>query len=130
MSCSTAPKLYEKFPHPLSARGGGRRAHCGTEPPCWARPTTNGTGAVVIEAAIDGEAVPYAFLLKMLFTALTLGAGFRGGEIVPIFFTRGDVRLCSCAAAGSAAAAGRGAGYGSAVLRLHQQPAGVHLPGD
>lgn len=24
----------------------------------------NGTGAVVIEAAIDGEAVPYAFLLK------------------------------------------------------------------
>ena len=47
----------------------------------------NGTGAAVIEAAIDGEAVPYAFLLKMLFTALTLGAGFKGGEIVPIFFT-------------------------------------------
>ena len=46
-----------------------------------------GTGAAVIEAAIDGEAVPYAFLLKMLFTALTLGAGFKGGEIVPIFFT-------------------------------------------
>ena len=44
-------------------------------------------GAAVIEAAIDGEAVPYAFLLKMLFTALTLGAGFKGGEIVPIFFT-------------------------------------------
>ena len=47
----------------------------------------NGAGAAVIEAAIDGEAVPYAFLLKMLFTALTLGAGFKGGEIVPIFFT-------------------------------------------
>ena len=31
--------------------------------------------------------MPYAFLLKMLFTALTLGAGFKGGEIVPIFFT-------------------------------------------
>ena len=47
----------------------------------------NGAGAAVIEAAIDGKAVPYAFLLKMLFTALTLGAGFKGGEIVPIFFT-------------------------------------------
>ena len=47
----------------------------------------NGAGGAVIEAAMDGEAVPYAFLLKMLFTALTLGAGFKGGEIVPIFFT-------------------------------------------
>ena len=27
------------------------------------------------------------FLLKILFTALTLGAGFRGGEIVPALFT-------------------------------------------
>ena len=42
---------------------------------------------LLVVAAIDGEAVPYAFLLKMLFTALTLGAGFKGGEIVPIFFT-------------------------------------------
>ena len=28
-----------------------------------------------------------AFLLKMIFTALTLGAGYKGGEIVPSFFT-------------------------------------------
>ena len=27
--------------------------------------------------------VSYAFLLKMVFTALTLGGGFKGGEIVP-----------------------------------------------
>ena len=46
----------------------------------------NGAGAAVIEAAIDVEALPYAFVLKMLFTALTLGAGFKGGEIVPSFF--------------------------------------------
>ena len=25
--------------------------------------------------------------MKILFTALTLGAGFRGGEIVPVLFT-------------------------------------------
>ena len=27
-----------------------------------------------------------AFLLKILFTAITLGAGFKGGEVVPSFF--------------------------------------------
>ena len=37
------------------------------------------------QEAIAGEAAPYAFILKMLFTALTLGAGFKGGEIVPSF---------------------------------------------
>ena len=33
-----------------------------------------------------GEADWCAFLLKILFTAVTLGAGFKGGEIVPTFF--------------------------------------------
>ena len=46
----------------------------------------NGAGGNIIEEALAGHAVPYAFLLKMLFTAITLGAGFRGGEIVPTFF--------------------------------------------
>ena len=44
----------------------------------------NGAGGSLIELAVEGEVrVPWAFLLKMVFTALTLGAGFRGGEIVP-----------------------------------------------
>ena len=30
--------------------------------------------------------MPYAFLLKILFTAVTLSAGYKGGEIVPSFF--------------------------------------------
>ena len=47
----------------------------------------NGAGSAVISAALAGEVrVPWAFLLKIVFTALTLGAGFRGGEIVPTFF--------------------------------------------
>ncbi len=46
-----------------------------------------GAGIHVIEkAVIDGEAVPYAFILKMFLTALILGAGFKGGEIVPSFY--------------------------------------------
>jgi H+/Cl- antiporter ClcA len=47
----------------------------------------NGAGMEVISRAIAGEASPAAFLLKILFTAVTLGAGFKGGEIVPVFFT-------------------------------------------
>lgn len=47
----------------------------------------NGTGIGIIEKCIDGTVRPEAFLLKIIFTALTLGAGFKGGEIVPSFFT-------------------------------------------
>lgn len=46
----------------------------------------NGAGMDVIERAMSGEAVPWAFLLKILFTAITISAGFKGGEIVPAFF--------------------------------------------
>lgn len=46
----------------------------------------NGAGMQVIERCFENEFVPYAFLLKILFTAVTLGAGYKGGEIVPSFF--------------------------------------------
>lgn len=47
----------------------------------------NGAGTAVISRAIaDGQAEPAAFLLKLVFTAITLGCGFRGGEVVPTFF--------------------------------------------
>lgn len=46
----------------------------------------NGAGMEVIQRAVSGEARPEAFLLKMAFTAITIGAGFKGGEVVPTFF--------------------------------------------
>lgn len=46
----------------------------------------NGAGMDVITRAISGEAEYPAFLFKILLTALTLGAGYKGGEIVPSFF--------------------------------------------
>jgi len=47
----------------------------------------NGAGMDVIAAAVEqGQAHPAAFLLKLVFTAVTLGAGFKGGEVVPSFF--------------------------------------------
>lgn len=47
----------------------------------------NGTGITIIEQCIEGTVRPEAFLLKIIFTAATLGAGYKGGEIVPSFFT-------------------------------------------
>lgn len=46
----------------------------------------NGAGMEVIGRAVLGEAKYEAFILKMVFTAITVAAGFKGGEIVPTFF--------------------------------------------
>ena len=56
----------------------------------------NGGGMHVIFAALEGQTRPEAFLLKILFTALTLSVGFKGGEIVPAFFV-GSTLGCTVA---------------------------------
>ena len=45
----------------------------------------NGAGMDMALGAIAGNGEWYYFLVKMLFTAVTLAAGFNGGEIVPTF---------------------------------------------
>ncbi len=47
----------------------------------------NGAGMDIIAGCFKGEVRPEAFLLKIIFTAITIGAGYKGGEIVPAFFT-------------------------------------------
>ncbi len=46
----------------------------------------NGAGMHMIENAMKGETVPWAFALKIIFTAIAIAAGFKGGEIVPTLF--------------------------------------------
>ena len=46
----------------------------------------NGAGMEVISRAIAGQADPWAWVWKLLFTAITIGCGFKGGEVVPSFF--------------------------------------------
>lgn len=46
----------------------------------------NGAGMNVITDAIGGKASYEAFILKIVFTSVTIAAGFKGGEIVPAFF--------------------------------------------
>ena len=46
-----------------------------------------GLGIPMIVRSFEDPALPsYAFAAKLLFTAVTLGAGFLGGEVTPLFF--------------------------------------------
>lgn len=69
----------------------------------------NGAGMELVERAVSGEANAWAWLLKLLFTAVTIGFGFKGGEVVPSFF----VGACfGCALGGLL---GLPAGFGAAI---------------
>ncbi len=54
----------------------------------WLLGTTKyiGLGVPTIEAAFHEQLPSYDFIAKLLFTALTLGAGYKGGEVTPLFF--------------------------------------------
>ena len=45
----------------------------------------NGLSLPLIYASFTTKVVLGAFLLKILFTAVTLGSGFKGGEVTPLF---------------------------------------------
>lgn len=47
----------------------------------------NGSGVHIIAGIFDGDSVrPEAFALKIIFTAVTMSTGYKGGEIVPTMF--------------------------------------------
>lgn len=55
----------------------------------WAIGTTKyiGLGVPTIVEAFQEPLPLYDFLAKILYTSFTLGAGFKGGEVTPLFFT-------------------------------------------
>jgi H+/Cl- antiporter ClcA len=55
----------------------------------WLMGTTRyiGLGIPVIEESFLIQMPLYAFAIKILLTSFTLGAGFKGGEVTPLFFT-------------------------------------------
>ncbi|MBQ6196713.1 MAG: chloride channel protein [Lachnospiraceae bacterium] len=60
----------------------------------------SGAGTELITRALAGEADSYAFLLKLLFTALAIAGGFKGGEIVPTLSIGACFGACFGALAG------------------------------
>jgi len=82
----TAHKLYDKIPNKMLTAFVGGCVVIGLTYLFGTR-DYNGAGMNVITAAAMGEDTrPEAFILKMILTAATLGAGFKGGEIVPTLF--------------------------------------------
>lgn len=43
-------------------------------------------GVSIVSAFQDGGATPWSWAWKTIFTAVTLGSGFKGGEVTPLFF--------------------------------------------
>jgi H+/Cl- antiporter ClcA len=54
----------------------------------WAVGTTRyvGLGIPIILDSFNGSTHPWDFAGKFLFTSFTLGAGFKGGEVTPLFY--------------------------------------------
>lgn len=53
----------------------------------WTGTRYQGAGMdIIIQTITNEQFLPYDFILKLVVTAITLGCGFKGGEIVPCFF--------------------------------------------
>jgi H+/Cl- antiporter ClcA len=48
--------------------------------------TEDGTGVSIANAFEAGGADPLSWLWKLVFTVITISAGFKGGEVTPLFF--------------------------------------------
>ncbi len=70
----------------------------------------NGGGGHTIVEALAGHARPEAFMMKLLFTAITLSMGFKGGEIVPSFFVGSTLGCVAAPLLGMPAPLGAGLG--------------------
>lgn len=68
----------------------------------------------ILRAFVDPELPSYTFALKLLFTAVTLGAGFLGGEVTPLFFV--GAALGSVLARWTGMPIALGAGLGMAAV--------------
>lgn len=76
-------KSYITYP-PLRPLIGGIIVALGV----WALGTTKyiGLGIPTILESFEQSLTAYDFLLKIIFTVVTLSAGFKGGEVTPLFF--------------------------------------------
>jgi len=81
--CSKIFKSRITFP-PLRPVLGGIIVAAGV----WLLGTTKyiGLGIPTILLSFEENLPPYDFLLKIIFTVITLSAGFKGGEVTPLFF--------------------------------------------
>ena len=71
----------------------------------------NGAGMHIVEGALSGGVRPEAFALKLIFTSLSIAAGFKGGEIVPAFFVGSTFGCVAASLVGFDASIGAAIGF-------------------
>ena len=86
----------------------------------------NGSGMTVITAALAGSAVPAAFAIKIIMTAATSGAGYKGGEIIPAMFIGATFGCTAAPFFRSGSRPERGNLSRSLFLRCRQLPGKQH----
>ena len=78
-----------------------------------------GLGLGTIQSAINGESVPwYSFIIKSLFTSISLAFGESGGIVTPIFFVGLDVATFSAIGLVSVLAGAANAPIAASILAI------------
>ncbi len=87
-----------------------------------------GLGVPTILRAFSDPTLPsYAFALKILFTAVTLGAGFLGGEVTPLFFVGAALGNVLARVLGLPLALGAGVGLAAVFAAAANTPLALSI---
>jgi H+/Cl- antiporter ClcA len=77
---------------------------------------------MILRSFSDPTLPPYVFALKILFTAVTLGAGFLGGEVTPLFFVGASLGNVLARALGLPLELGAGVGLAAVFAAAANTP--------
>ena len=83
----------------------------------------------MIERAVAGEAAWAACFIKLVLTAITIGVGYKGGEIVPVLFIGATFGAAYGGFFGLAPSFAAGLGMVGRVLRRDQLAADLDPAG-
>jgi H+/Cl- antiporter ClcA len=87
-----------------------------------------GLGVPMIVRAFEDPNFPvYAFALKLVFTAITLGAGFLGGEVTPLFFVGAALGSVLARLLGFPLALGAGVGMAAVFAASSNTPLALSI---
>ena len=82
---------------------------------------------MIVRSFTDAALPPYAFALKLLLTAITLGAGFLGGEVTPLFFVGAALGNVLARVLGLPLALGAGVGLAGVFAAASNTPLALSI---
>ncbi|HEX4340924.1 MAG TPA: chloride channel protein [Polyangiaceae bacterium] len=81
----------------------------------------------IVRSFVDPSLPVYAFALKLVFTAVTLGAGFLGGEVTPLFFVGAALGNVLARLLGIPLALGAGVGLAAVFAAASNTPVALSI---